>query len=59
VLSEEKNAGMGALGCGAIAKPGGKGNTESELGCNGAKVEDDGAESSALEEEVSGTEGLV
>jgi hypothetical protein len=59
VLSEEKNAGMGALGCGAIAKPGGKGNTESELRCNGAKVEDDGTESAALKEEVGGTEGLI
>jgi hypothetical protein len=59
VLGEEENAGMDALGSGAVAEPGGERDAECEFGRDGAEVEDDGAESSALEEEVSGTEGLV
>jgi hypothetical protein len=59
VLGKKENAGMGAFASGAVAEPGSERDAESEFGRDGAEVEDDGAESSALEEEVSGTEGLV
>jgi hypothetical protein len=59
VLGEEENAVMGALGSGAVAEPGGERDAECEFGRDGAEVEDDGAESSALEEEVGGAESLI
>jgi hypothetical protein len=59
MLGEEENAGVRALGGGAVAKPGSEGDAESELRRDGTEVEDDGAESSALEEEVGGAERLL
>ena len=59
VLGEQEDAGVGALGGGAVAEPGGEGNAEGEFRGDGAHVEDDGAESSRLEEQVGGAEGLV
>ena len=50
---------MGALGGGAVAEPGGEGNAESKFWGDGPHVENDGAESSRLEEEIGGAESLV
>ena len=59
VLGEQEDARVGTLGGGTVAKPGGEGDAESEFGSDGAHVEDDGAESAGLEEQVGGAEGLV
>ena len=59
MLSEEENAGMRAFGGGAVAEPCGEGDAEGEFGRDPTEVEDDGAESSALEKQVGGAESLV
>jgi hypothetical protein len=59
VLGEQKDAGVGALGGGAVAEPCGERNAEGEFGGDGAHVEDDGAESSRLKEQVGSAEGLI
>jgi len=59
VLGEEEDARVGAFGGGSVAEPGGEGDAEGEFWGDPAHIEDDGAESSGLEEEVGGAEGLV
>jgi len=59
VLGEQEDARVSAFGGGAVAEPCGEGNAEGEFGSDRAHVEDDGAESAGLEEEVGGAEGLI
>ncbi len=59
MLGEQQDARVGALGGGAIAEPGGEGNAEGKFGSDGGHVEDNRAESSGLEEQVGGAEGLI
>ncbi len=59
MLGEQEDARMGSLGGGAVAEPGGEGDAEGEFRGDGAHVEDDGAETARLEEEVGRAESLV
>ena len=59
MLSEQEDARVGALGSGAVAEPCSERNAEGKFGSDGGHVEDDGAESTCLEEEVGGAEGLI
>jgi hypothetical protein len=59
VLGEQEETGVGALGGSAVTEPGGERDTQGEFRSDGTHVEDDGAEPSALKEEVGGAEGLI
>lgn len=59
MLGEEQDAGLGALGCGAIAKPCRQGDTRCKLGRDTAHVEHDGSEAASLQQQVGDAQRLV
>ena len=59
MLRDKEDARVGALGGGTVAEPSGERDTKRKFRCDGSEVEDDGAEASAMEEEIGGAESLI